>query len=203
MKRGISSSSAVVRAIVLVAALTSHVSAFSAPHHTQSVNTWSQVSPVFGKIPFVHNVETTKLEMKSFSFGDKDQGTVKRNVHSKRRKALKILCRTAVSLSILALATSSIAPPPSLAAQAVAESAPVVEHLHVGQKVANYFRSFGLPDLAILAIISALPVIELRGAVPVGVWMGLPILQVLPVCVAGNMVPIIPLMFLLRNNTLK
>lgn len=114
-----------------------------------------------------------------------------------------MICRAAVSLSILALATSSLTPPPSLAAQSAVEAVPVVEHLHIGQKVANYFRSFGLPDLAILALISALPVIELRGAVPVGVWMGLPILQVLPVCVAGNMVPIIPLMFLLKNDTLK
>ena len=109
----------------------------------------------------------------------------------------------AVSLSVLALATSSIAPPPSLAAKSASQAAPIVEHLHTGQKVANYFRSFGLPDLAVLALISALPVIELRGAVPVGVWMGLPRLQVLLVCVVGNMLPIIPLMFLLRNDTLK
>ena len=36
-----------------------------------------------------------------------------------------------------------------------------------------------------------------------GVWMGLPITSVLPVCVLGNMAPIIPLMFLLRNDKLK
>lgn len=52
-------------------------------------------------------------------------------------------------------------------------------------------------------MISAMPVIELRGAVPVGVWMGLPISQVLPVCVLGNMVPIVPLLFLLKNDKLK
>ena len=33
--------------------------------------------------------------------------------------------------------------------------------------------------------------------------MGLPITHVLPVCVLGNMTPIIPLMFLLRNDKLK
>mmetsp|Transcript_37546 Transcript_37546/g.81055 ORF Transcript_37546/g.81055 Transcript_37546/m.81055 type:complete len:157 (-) Transcript_37546:196-666(-) len=48
-----------------------------------------------------------------------------------------------------------------------------------------------------------MPVVELRGAVPVGVWMGLPITHILPVCVLGNMAPIIPLMFLLRNDKLK
>lgn len=77
------------------------------------------------------------------------------------------------------------------------------EHLHTGQKVANFFRTFGIPDLGVLAIISALPVVELRGAVPVGIWMGYPITTVLPICVLGNMAPIIPLLFLLRNQTLK
>jgi hypothetical protein len=86
---------------------------------------------------------------------------------------------------------------------AAKSTASTAEHLHIGQKIANYFRTFGLPDLAILGIISAMPVVELRGAVPVGVWMGLPITKVLPVCVLGNMVPIVPLMFLLRNESLK
>ena len=88
----------------------------------------------------------------------------------------------------------SVAPVHAAAAKTV-----VVEHLHTGQKVANFFRGFGLPDLAVLAIISALPVVELRGAVPVGVWMGYPISTVLPVCVLGNMVPIVPLLYLLKN----
>jgi hypothetical protein len=86
---------------------------------------------------------------------------------------------------------------------AAVTAAAAPEHLHVGQKIANYFRTFGLPDTAILAIISAMPVVELRGAVPVGVWMGLPITTVLPVCVLGNMAPIVPILFLLRNDRLK
>jgi len=79
------------------------------------------------------------------------------------------------------------------------------DHLHIGQKVANYLRSklVGIPDVAILALISAMPVIELRGAVPVGLWMGLPLATVLPACVLGNMIPIIPLLYLLRNEKLK
>jgi len=89
------------------------------------------------------------------------------------------------------------------AAPAAAAKATAVEHLHKGQKIANFFRSFGLSDIAVLALISALPVVELRGAVPVGVWMGLPITTVLPACVFGNMVPIIPILFLLRNESLK
>jgi ferredoxin--NADP+ reductase len=93
-------------------------------------------------------------------------------------------------------------PIPAAHAKAAAAVA-ATEHLHTGQKIANYFRSFGIPDLAILAIISALPVVELRGAVPVGVWMGLPITTVFPVCVLGNMIPILPILLILRNERLK
>jgi hypothetical protein len=77
------------------------------------------------------------------------------------------------------------------------------QHLHVGHKIANYFRSFGLPDVVVLAIISALPVVELRGAIPVGLWMGLPLTTVLPACVIGNMIPILPILLVLRNNRVK
>lgn len=114
--------------------------------------------------------------------------------------SLQILYKAAATLSMLALATCAASSPAMAASKNVA---PVVEHLHLGQKVANYFRRFGLPDLAVLAIISAMPVVELRGAIPVGLWMGLPIATVLPICVLGNMLPIVPLMFLLKNKTLK
>lgn len=90
-----------------------------------------------------------------------------------------------------------------LSAHAARKGAKAAEHLHTGQKVANFFRGFGIPDLGVLAMISALPVVELRGAVPVGIWMGYPITTVLPICVLGNMAPIIPLLFLLRNEALK
>lgn len=101
-------------------------------------------------------------------------------------------------LSVISMATGNAAP--AFAAKAVE---PAVEHLHVGQKVAKYFQSFGIPDIGVLALISALPVVELRGAVPVGLWMGLPISTVLPACVIGNMIPIVPLLFLLRNEKIK
>jgi len=140
---------------------------------------------------------------------------VSESKHSMKRKGnncitgkhvLRLLKNVAVSISILALVTSAI-PNPALAVKKAAVSATpvveIVEHLHIGQKIAKYFQSFGLPDMAILAVISALPVVELRGAIPVGIWMGLPIAKVLPVCVMGNMVPILLLLPLLSNNTLK
>ena len=120
---------------------------------------------------------------------------------NKRNARIKSIAKAAFSFALVASTITSVASPAYAKAAKATEE--VVEHLHVGHKIAKYFKSFGIGDLAILAIISAMPVVELRGAVPVGVWMGLPITSVLPVCVLGNMAPIIPLMFLLRNDKLK
>eukprot|EP00984_Skeletonema_dohrnii_P003547 scaffold1196_cov148-Skeletonema_dohrnii-CCMP3373.AAC.1 len=97
---------------------------------------------------------------------------------SKKTAHMKSIAKAALSFVVIASTITSVASPAYAKAAKATEE--VVEHLHVGQKIANYFRSFGIPDLAILAIISAMPVVELRGAVPVGVWMGLPISHVLP-----------------------
>ena len=43
--------------------------------------------------------------------------------------------------------------------------------LSFGQKVAQLLRSSGIPDEAIIFIIASLPVVELRGAVPVAYWL--------------------------------
>ena len=113
-----------------------------------------------------------------------------------RSLATKLMIRSAVAFGMLLLVQTQI-PPPAVA------SAGAEEHLHVGQKIAKYLSEFGLPKWAILALISAMPVVELRGAIPVGIWMDLPITQVLPICVLGNMGPIVPLLYLLRNDKLK
>jgi hypothetical protein len=88
--------------------------------------------------------------------------------YAQSKRSFQLLTRAALVVGCLALAQVAFASP----AHAAAKVAKVTEHLHTGQKVANFFRQFGIPDLAVLAIISALPVVELRGAVPVGVWMG-------------------------------
>ena len=49
-----------------------------------------------------------------------------------------------------------------LPAAAIASGA-AGEHLHLGQKIALFFQQSGLPDWAVLALISATPAIELRG----------------------------------------
>ena len=60
---------------------------------------------------------------------------------------LQIFTRSVAAFCTLALLHSA----PAKAAAAASS-----EQLHVGQKIANYFRGFGIPDVAILAIISAL-----------------------------------------------
>ena len=124
------------------------------------------------------------------------------NAH-KVSSTAKSIAKYVLTFVTIASAITAVSHPAAHAAKKAADAAETVEHLHTGQKVANFFRSFGIPDLAVLAIISAMPVVELRGAVPVGVWMGLPITTILPICVLGNMVPIVPLIFLLRNDKLK
>ncbi|KAI4339364.1 hypothetical protein MLD38_024315 [Melastoma candidum] len=59
-----------------------------------------------------------------------------------------------------------------------------------GLKVASKLRSSGWPDEGIVFALATLPVIELRGAIPVGYWMQLrpDVLTVLSVL--GNMVPV-------------
>lgn len=116
--------------------------------------------------------------------------------HASKKIAKTVITRTAIALCALTFFQS-----PALA-KAAAAVAPV-EHLHTGQKIANFFMQSGLPKWAVLATISAMPVVELRGAIPVGIWLGMPITQVLPICVMGNMIPIVPLLFLLRNEKLK
>ena len=149
-------------------------------------------------IPFDEavNLNTNKIPQSLTSYNA-------HKVSSQKSDTAKSIAKYVLTFVTIASAITAVSHPAAHAAKKAAAAAETVEHLHTGQKVANFFRSFGIPDLAVLAIISAMPVVELRGAVPVGVWMGLPITTILPVCVLGNMVPIVPLIFLLRNDKLK
>lgn len=129
--------------------------------------------------------------------------------------------RPPVRLSAAIAATASAATPargadrirrgvlPALAASAVvltpalAFASATGEHLHLGQKLALFFKGTGLPDWAILVLISTLPAVELRGGVPVGAWMGLNPLSTFIICVVGNMLPIAPTLLALRSDAVK
>ena len=58
-----------------------------------------------------------------------------------------------------------------------------------------------LKSYLLVFFVSMVPLIELRGAIPIGLGMGLPILPTYLVCVVGNMIPVpfIYLFLVLRN----
>lgn len=73
---------------------------------------------------------------------------------------------------------------------AVAARAEEAEHRHFGEKLAGELRRAGLPDEVVVTAIAALPIVELRGAVPVGHWFKMNPWLVFGLAVAGNMLPI-------------
>jgi uncharacterized membrane protein len=80
----------------------------------------------------------------------------------------------------------------SLFAQTTAPAeTPAPAHISIGERLATSLRSSGLPDSVTVVLISALPIVELRGSIPVGIvvfkmnpWL------VFVLSVVGNMIPI-------------
>lgn len=65
----------------------------------------------------------------------------------------------------------------------------------LGLSVAANLRGTGWPDEAIVFVMAMLPVLELRGAIPVGYWMRLDPIKLSLLAILGNMVPV-PLILL-------
>ncbi|XP_041013080.1 uncharacterized protein LOC121256367 [Juglans microcarpa x Juglans regia] len=59
-----------------------------------------------------------------------------------------------------------------------------------GLKIASKLRSSGWPDEAVVFALATLPVLELRGAIPVGYWMQLKPVLLTFLSILGNMVPV-------------
>ncbi|MBR1599910.1 MAG: small multi-drug export protein [Lachnospiraceae bacterium] len=59
-----------------------------------------------------------------------------------------------------------------------------------------------LKKYLIAFFISMVPLIELRGAIPYSITMGLPTLQAYIVCIVGNMIPV-PIIFLFARRVLE
>ncbi|XP_057810894.1 uncharacterized protein LOC131025242 [Salvia miltiorrhiza] len=59
-----------------------------------------------------------------------------------------------------------------------------------GVRVANALRASGWPDEAVVFALATLPVIELRGAIPVGYWLHMKPVMLTVLSVLGNMVPV-------------
>jgi len=82
------------------------------------------------------------------------------------KTVLWVLFWASVSLAIFAFSKDSKA-----AAAATADSS--IKASSFGLKIANALRSSGWPDEATVFALATLPVLELRGAIPVGYWMKL------------------------------
>ncbi|KAI3500086.1 hypothetical protein L1887_35902 [Cichorium endivia] len=57
-----------------------------------------------------------------------------------------------------------------------------------GLKFANFLRGWGWPDEAVVFALATLPVIELRGAIPVGYWLQLKPVLLTTLSVLGKIV---------------
>jgi uncharacterized membrane protein len=55
----------------------------------------------------------------------------------------------------------------------------------------------GLPRELVVFLVSTLPIAELRGGIPLATGWGIPWQQAYLLCVAGNFLPVIPIVFLL------
>lgn len=59
-----------------------------------------------------------------------------------------------------------------------------------GLKIANSLRNLGLPDWVVVFTLATLPILELRGAIPVGYWLQLDPASLTVLSILGNMVPV-------------
>lgn len=76
-----------------------------------------------------------------------------------------------------------------------ADEAHTVAFHSLGERIAQQLRRIGLPDAAVVTVIAALPIVELRGAIPVGHLLGMNPWLVYGLAVVGNMLPV-PLILL-------
>ncbi|KPK43028.1 MAG: hypothetical protein AMJ78_00230 [Omnitrophica WOR_2 bacterium SM23_29] len=57
---------------------------------------------------------------------------------------------------------------------------------------------FKLPEELSVIIVGVLPIFELRGAIPLGFYLEMPLTKLFILAVIGNLIPVIPLYFLLQ-----
>jgi uncharacterized membrane protein len=57
---------------------------------------------------------------------------------------------------------------------------------------------FRLPAELSIIVVGMLPVSELRGAIPLGFYLGMPLIKIFTLAILGNLIPVIPLYLLLQ-----
>ena len=77
-----------------------------------------------------------------------------------------------------------------------------IAHADTGTRIAQSLRDKGMSPEAIVLIVSMLPVVELRGAIPIGeVVFRLPLWKTLLISIVGNMMPIFLVVLFLERLT--
>jgi len=73
----------------------------------------------------------------------------------------------------------------------------------VNDIIFNFFKE--LPQDWLIIIVSAMPVSELRGSIPLGIMMDMPLVRVFFLSILGNLLPVLPLLYLLEpvSNKLR
>ncbi len=64
----------------------------------------------------------------------------------------------------------------------------------LGEQVQQTLQSAGLPSWLVVAILAAMPVSEVRGAVPAGLALGLSLWHIVPIVVPCSVLPTIPIL---------
>ncbi|KAK1423057.1 hypothetical protein QVD17_18351 [Tagetes erecta] len=106
------------------------------------------------------------------------------NEHSPVKFVLWVCLWASVSLALFAFSPAD--------AKAAVKS---IKASSFGLKFASFLRGSGWPDWGVVFALATLPVIELRGAIPVGYWLQLNPVVLTALSVLGNMVPV-PLIIL-------
>ncbi|HJN16506.1 MAG TPA: small multi-drug export protein [Armatimonadota bacterium] len=63
----------------------------------------------------------------------------------------------------------------------------------MSEELREVLAGWGVPPLAIVAILSAAPISEVRGGIPAGCILGLPIWQILAVAIPCNVLAVMPI----------
>lgn len=88
-----------------------------------------------------------------------------------------------------------------VAALAVALLATSLTEASTGSRLAERLQAQGLPPQAVVLVVAMLPVVELRGAVPIGNnLLRLPLWQTLTLSIVGNLLPIVLVLLLLEKT---
>ncbi|XP_062111717.1 uncharacterized protein LOC133823129 [Humulus lupulus] len=132
--------------------------------------------------PFLGNSSLYLISSRVSSEGLLDTAEENENMPSFEERPLKFSFWVLfwASLSLVWFATSKDA-------NAAADS---IKASSFGLKIASKLRGSGWPDEAVVFSLATLPLLELRGAIPVGYWLQLKPVVLTILAVLGNMVPV-------------